>query len=340
MTGERMATEMAEQPQVLGAIAARFDELRQAVADVAPKPLSGVTFVARGSSDNAALLGRYAVELASGRPASLGAPSLHTRYMADVDYSGHLVVVLSQSGETPEIVATAQRLHERSARVVAITNDPTSSLGRAAEVSLAVGAGVERAVPATKTVTAQMLMVLAVAAAFGDIGVTAADLALLANEVEALLADEVPAADLAARWATNDRLLVAGRGLPLAACLETALKVRETARVFAQGISSADLLHGPIASVDVRLPVLVVDGGGPGSPELSELAARIVSIGADVAWCAIGRDTDLRLRPGLPEALQVLAATVRGQQLALAWSRAKGLDPDAPEGLSKVTPTH
>lgn len=339
MTGEQMAREMAAQPAILASIAARWDEHRAAVAAVVPESLAGIAFVARGSSDNAALLGRYAAELAAGRPASLVAPSLHTRYRADVDYSGHLVVALSQSGETPEIVSTAERLRSRGARVVAITNGPASALARAADVTLALGAGEELAVPATKTATAQMLLVLAVAAGLGDPGLGAADLARLPGDVAAILADDEPAGTLVARWVTSDRLLVAARGLLLAAALEAALKVRETARLFAQGISTADLLHGPIASVDAGLPVLLLDGGGPVSKDVTELAGRLDEIGASVASCGTAAAAELSLPAGLPEPLQAIAATVRGQQVALAWARSRGLDPDAPAGLSKVTRT-
>lgn len=348
MSGDLMKSEMAEQPQVLAGLVDRSGELIAAVREVVPQPLRGIVFVARGSSDNAAVLGRYACELTAGRPAGLAAPSLHTRYAARVDYRGQLVVGLSQSGATPEVVSTCERLREAGARVAAITNDDASPLARVGHVTLSTAAGAERAVPATKTVTAQMLLVLLLAAALGEAPYGAADLRALPAAIAEVIADPEPVQALAESWAEHRRLLVVTRGLLYAAALETALKIRETAGVHAQGISSADLLHGPIASLDSELPVLLLRGGAMTATELAGLADRLCDLGVPLA--AFGRTSSAR-RPDaglartvslpleLPEGLQALTATVRGQQLSLAWSLACGLDPDSPPGLSKVTPT-
>jgi len=332
-----MAAEMAEQPAILALIADRFRDERDRVAELIPRPFGGVAWVARGSSDNAALLGRYLTELASGRPSSLVAPSLHTRYRAAVDYRDQLVVALSQSGATPEIVTTASRLLAAGGRVVAITNDPSSPLAQVAHVTLLLNAGLEIAVPATKTVTAEMLLVLAVAAAFGEERVDVDGLEHLSESVATVLADRTSAGMLAERWVGRDRFLVLARGLLLASAMETALKVRETTGVFAQALSVADLLHGPIASIDQGLPVLLLDGGGPASADVDEVAARLTVMEVDVARCSIGPGAELPLPPGLSEPLQAVLATVRGQQLAECWARSLGLDPDAPAGLSKIT---
>src|SRR5215217_3833533 len=131
MTGGRMSAEMGEQPVALGRLADRFDEHVSAVRAVSRKPLVGVVFVARGSSDNAAVYGRYLAELASGRPAGLAAPSLHTLYDTRAHYAGFLVVAISQSGATPEIVTVCRRLRNAGARTVAIVNDRDSPLARA-----------------------------------------------------------------------------------------------------------------------------------------------------------------------------------------------------------------
>lgn len=339
MSGEHMTAEMAEQPAILADIAARFGAERDRVAALVTNQLRGIAFVARGSSDNAALLGRYVAELASGKPASLVAPSLYTRYRAVVDYRDQLIVAISQSGTTPEIVTTAGHLSERGGKVVAITNDPESPLGRSSDVTLALGAGPEIAVPATKTVTAEMLLTLVVGAALGDAGVDVDDLRSLPDGVAAVLADRTPVDVLVERWARKDRLLVISRGLLLASAMEVALKVRESAGLFAQALSAADLLHGPIASVVPGLPVLMLDGGGPTSADVVEVADLLRSIGADVALCSSDRAGELALPAGLVEPLQSITATVRGQQLAFCWARALGLDPDVPTRLSKVTLT-
>lgn len=334
----QMQREMAEQPEVLARLIQRFDEDVAAVGRLAPQPPAAVVFVGRGSSDNAATLGRYAVELASGRPAALAAPSLITRYRPPRDYTGVLAVALSQSGRTPEIESTLRAMGAAGARTIAITNDPASPLARSAELILPLTAGPELAVPATKTVTAQLLRVLAVAAALGPLPVSPADLGRLPLAVEAALADPEPAAALAARWAGSSTLLTVARGLLLAAAHETALKVRETAGMTALGSSSADLLHGPIASVQPGAPVLVLGGDPATDDDLVALRARLTEIGADVARLGPGAGDELRIgTPGM--LLAPLVATVRGQQLALQLSLARGLDPDAPGGLSKVTVT-
>lgn len=334
-----MRAEMAEQPAVLAALVERFEQDAARVRAVVPEPLAGVVFVARGSSDNAAVYGRYLAELASGRPAGLAAPSLHTLYRAPVDASGYLVVALSQSGATPEIVTVFDRLRAGGARTVAVVNDEAAPLARGTDVLLALGAGEERAVPATKTVTAQLLAAAAVAAALGPVPFTSDDLAALPGAVAAVLADPTPAEALAALWAPAGRLVVAARGLLYAAALEAALKIKETTGVLAEGISTADLRHGPIAAVDRDVPALLLDGGGPGAPDVRELAGLLRDRGAPVAVCGASEDDALPLPGTTPEALAPITATVRAQQLALALALQHGRDADAPPGLSKVTAT-
>lgn len=331
MRGRLMAAEMAQQPEVLSRLVERATETRAQVAAVIPDPLRGVSLVARGSSDNAAVYGRYLCELSAGVPAGLIAPSIHTRYAAHVDYRGQLVVGLSQSGATPEIIDTCERLREAGARVISVTNVAASPLAAAAELSLSVEAGPELAVPATKTVTAQMLTLALIASALGTAPFAAGDLARVPDAVEDVLADHQPAADLASAWADSRGLVVVARGLMLGAAMETALKIRETAGIHAEGISAADLLHGPIAALDDELPVLVLRAGGPGDPDLDALVQRLRSDGVPtVQW---------EPSAALPESLEPIVATVRGHQLALAWAQARGRDPDAPVGLSKVTAT-
>ncbi len=348
MPGEMMHEEMSQQPDVLAGLAARAGSLRAAVHDVAPRPLRAVMLAGRGSSDNAAVLGRYAIELASGVPTGLVAPSLHTRYAADVDYRGVLVVGLSQSGETPEIVATCERLKAAGAVVVGVTNASGSPLAAVGDLCVTVDAGEERAVPATKTVTAQMAVMLVVASALtpaaragraGRDPLGPAGIDRLADAVADVLGDEGPAARLGRAWSGYDRMVVSARGLCYAAALETALKVAETARIRAEGISSFDLLHGPIAAVGPGVPVLSLRDDGPTAGDADDLAARLVATGCPVATCSTGEESDLALPADVPAALQPVVATVRGQQLAYHLAIERGFDPDAPLGLSKMTAT-
>ena len=314
MSPPLMAAEMLEQPDVLARLAARFDDHADRVRAIVPQPLGGVVFVARGSSDNAAVYGRYLAELVSGRPAGLAAPSLLTLYDAPVDYDGRLVVALSQSGATPEIVTVCERLRSAGARTVAIVNEAASPLATVAEVAIAIDAGAERAVPATKTVTAQLLAVAAVAAALGPAPFSAGDLAALPNAVRALLADPAEPRVLAKRLAGAERLFVVARGLLQAAALEAALKIKETARIVAEGISTADFRHGPIAAVDRDVPVLAFEHPGPAAEDVRELVAELEARGARVARLAVP--------DAVPEALAVIPA-VRPRPAACAGAGAR-----------------
>ena len=326
-----MAAEMAAQPEVLARVTARAPVDIGAVRAVLPHPLAGIVFLARGSSDNAAVFGRYLAELRAGRPAGLAAPSLYTRYHATVDWHGYLVVALSQSGATPEIISTCQAVRAGGAVVLGITNEPRSPLADAVDLVLSTDAGPERAIPATKTVTAQLAVLATVTSALRAGPVPDGTLDGLPGAVAAVLDDPGPVRQLAGRWQDLDRLVVAGRGLAYGAALETALKVKETTGILAEGISTADLLHGPIAAVYAGAPVLLVDGSGPADTDLAELRALLDERQAQSA--------SLPVPPGLPEAVHVIAAITRGQQLAYELARARGVNPDAPAHLSKVTAT-
>jgi glucosamine--fructose-6-phosphate aminotransferase (isomerizing) len=314
---------MDEQPAVLARLLSR----RVAVA---ADDIAGVVIVARGSSDHAAVYGRYLLELATRRPVALAAPSLHTRYGARTDASGWLVVGVSQSGATPEIVDVVERLRATGGHTIAITNNPNSPLAAAAEAVIDLGAGEEKAVPATKTFTAQLGAFAVLAAALGDVPWADGDLALVPEAVAGVLADLAPAAALADRWATAEELVVFARGWLYPAALEAALKVREAALLTANGYSVADFLHGPIAAVDPGAPVLGLRAVGPAAADVDEAVVALQARGADVAVIDVG---------GVPEALAPIVASVRGQQLSLELALRHGLDPDAPRGLNKVTIT-
>ncbi|MDO8210355.1 SIS domain-containing protein [Conexibacter sp. CPCC 206217] len=376
--GARMAAEMGQQPEVLQRLIGRADRVAQTVRALAPALLHGTTIVARGSSDHASVYGRYLLELASGRPVSLAAPSLHMLYGARVDYSGQLAIAVSQSGRTPEIVTTLRRLRAAGARGLAITNDGTSDLADAADAVLALEAGEELAVPATKTVTAQLLAFALLArglgaqetagavaggatagdataggaaagdAAAGDtaaaggdgaVPFTDAQLAALPGAVRDVLGDPGPARAAAVRLAGDMRLVVTARGLLYGAALESALKLQETAAIAADAFSSADLRHGPIAIVGEGFPVLALSAAGPAHEDVAELVADLRQRGARVLTVSTDGDADLPLPSSGGEGLAPILAVVRAQQLARELALLRSRDPDAPAGLRKVTVT-
>jgi glucosamine--fructose-6-phosphate aminotransferase (isomerizing) len=334
-----MAAEMAEQPAVLEALAARFEAVSASVARALPGRPAGVAFLARGSSDNAALLGRYVVEMATGLPTSLVAPSVQTAYGREPQgFAGWLVVALSQSGQTPEIVDLAGRYRAAGACVVSITNDPDAALASASDVTVGLDAGAELAVPATKTVTAQLLATLAVSAGLGGRPVVP-DLAQLPARVAAVLADTDGVARAAGLLAESRRLAVVARGLVYPAARETALKLQETTGAMAHAFSTADFRHGPIAVTGPGAPALLMAGSGPADADTRRLRDEIPERGGLVVTAGSAAGDDVGW-PAADGATDCVLATVRGQQLAYALCMRLGVDPDAPAGLHKVTRTH
>jgi glutamine---fructose-6-phosphate transaminase (isomerizing) len=338
MSGTLMAAEMAEQPARLRELIGRFDEIVERVRAVAPAPLHGITVVARGSSDHAAIFGRYLLETATGKPVSLAAPSLHTLYGVDVDYRGQLVIAVSQSGATHEIVHTLRALQDGGGRGLAITNEPDSPLARAADEVLSLGMGDERAVPATKTVTGQFTLFAIVAAGLGAVPFTRRDLDLVPESVQSVLDDPAPAA-AAAEALAGSQLIVVARGYLFAAALETALKIKETCALLADGYSAADLRHGPIAAVTRGLPVVALSVPGPARADIATLVDDLRARKAKVLIIGSGGEPDISLPGRVAEALAPIVAVVRGQQLAYQLALRLGHDPDRPVGLTKVTQT-
>ena len=345
MTSSTMALEIAEQPE---AVARTLQELRPLRGELRRLAAGTglVSFIARGSSDNAATYGRYLCEVHARRPASLAAPSVATHYRAEVDLRGTLAVALSQSGETEEIVATMRWAAEHGARTVAVSNNPGSTLVAAADLALVTQAGPELAVPATKTYTTQLAALAELVAALGpDDPAFDAALARVPAAIEALLASSPAATALAGDLAAIASLVVSGRGFTYSTALELALKVKETCSLPAIGMSHADLEHGPIAVVGHDTPALLVaPGDGPVLPGITALARQVAArgsrafgIGGDGAFAAACEAT--LPGPDLPEPLAPLALIVPGQLLVEALARRLGLDPDRPRGLTKVTQT-
>lgn len=335
-----MASEMAEQPEVLERLIARASSLRALAARIAPRPLAGCAIVARGSSDHAALLGRYLFEVATGRPVSLVSPSVHTLYRAKVDYSGMLVLGVSQSGETPEIVEVLGRLREAGGRTVALTDDPKSPMAAVAEDVVDLGAGPERAVPATKTVTATMLACILLAEGLAGHPLVSPDaLAALPEAVAGIIADNSAATAVATQMDGTRHLVAVARGYLFAAAIECALKVREMTGILATGWSAADLRHGPVAAIGPDVPIVSLRVAGPAEDDVRRLEAELVARNARVFTMTDAQDADLPLPAHLDEPLASIAAVVRGQQLALSLSTRLGIDPDQPLGLHKVTQT-
>ncbi len=343
MNGSMMAAEIKEQPAVLDRI---LSEGRAGVLDVARAVRARrprfVLFVARGTSDHAALYAKYLVETRLALPAGLASPSTMTVYDARPDLRDVLVLAVSQSGASPDIVEPVARARAGGAVTVAITNAPDSPLAATAEFHLDVLAGPERAVAATKTYTAELLtlflFVEALAGRNGD------EAGALPQRAAALLEREEEVARLAVRYRFAEQLVVTARGYNYPSAREAALKLMETSYVVAHAFSGADLLHGPMAMIDRGFPVIVIAPEGQGSLALKPVVERLGDLGADTL--VVGDPTLVSLgRVGFalndlgPEWLTPILVILPLQQLAWHLARERGSDPDRPRGLRKVTET-
>ncbi|MQA73587.1 MAG: SIS domain-containing protein [Solirubrobacterales bacterium] len=334
-----MAADMAAQPATLAALVDARARIVGSLRSTLRPPPAGAVIVGRGSSDYAAVFGRYALEAAIGRPVALAAPSLTTLYDVELDLRGWLAVGVSQSGRTPEVAAVLSAYADAGARTVAITNERESPLARAADAVVELGAGVEAAVPATKTFTAELVAFALIAEALGRTGLMASAWSALPDAVARLLADPEPAELAAARLADAAGLACVARGHLLCIALEAAFKLREAAGLRAEGWSAADFRHGPVTVAGADLPLLAVSAAGPAAADVAELADRLERTGTPVLRLSPSAIADLPLDPSLPEPLATVPAAVRAQQLALALALRRGVNPDRPPGLSKVTPT-
>jgi glutamine---fructose-6-phosphate transaminase (isomerizing) len=334
-----MAAEMAEQPEVLGRLIERRDQIAERIGAVLPKDLSGIVLVARGSSDHAALYGRYLLQATVGRPVSLAAPSLHTIYGLPLDASGYLAVAVSQSGRTPEIATVLRLLRSSGATGIALTNDPDSPLAKAADAIITLDAGEERAIPATKTFTAELAAFALLAEALGRAPWRVEDWGRIPQAVREALADAEPPRRVAEGLAGATGMVIVARGFLLAIAFEGALKIQETTGLLALPFSSADLRHGPIAILRRRYPLVAIAGPGPAGADVEEVAARARAEGDPAFVVGVSQGADVRLPGSVPEALLPIPAAVRAQQVAHALSLRLGMDPDAPAGLTKVTKT-
>jgi glucosamine--fructose-6-phosphate aminotransferase (isomerizing) len=353
--GEPLTRMAAEIRQIPGLVAGLLDGSAEpvgraalAIAELKPR---WVSMAGRGTSDHAATYGRYLLEAHLGVPVAMAAPSLTTVYEAAIDWRGGLLIAVSQSGRSPDVLAVIAAARSGGALTVTITNDATSPMALAAEHVIPCLAGEEAAVAATKTYVAELVALAALVAALRPRSPLAGALPRLPDVLERCLARAigwVEGTGIVDIFAAADRVLVASRGYNMATAVEIALKLKETGAVFAEGYSTADLLHGPIALAGAGIPLLAIRSDGPIGTAIDEGVAAAERAGS-TAWLIGGREVEQRasvdgssalaLPLDLPEDLTPPVFVLPGQLLAEAVARARGHDPDAPIGLSKVTLT-
>jgi glutamine---fructose-6-phosphate transaminase (isomerizing) len=345
----RMRREIGHVPaaveRVLASTAVEIEPVAAAIRAARPR---WVMIAGRGTSDNAAVYAQYLIETHLGLPTGLVKPSVTTVYGATIDWSDGMVLAISQSGQSPDVVAVVEAARAGGALTAAVTNDPDSPLAATAEHTLPIHAGRERAVPATKTYVAELAAVAALVQAVRADPALAAGLAALPHALREAIAASAdwlagPGAAVVEALAATDRALLVSRGYNLATALELGLKLKETVGIFAEAYSTADFAHGPLVLARGGVPTVAIRPDGPMGADVD---ATLASVEARGGWTAVvggpevaGRPAALALPHSLPEALTPLLYVVPGQLLVEATAVRRGVSPDAPDGLGKVTRT-
>ena len=341
----RFRDEIGEQPLLASRMLA---ETRGAVSAIgarlqASKP-RGFLIAARGSSDHAALYAKYLFGVRNRMVVALAAPSLFTTYASPPALEGQCVMGISQSGASPDVIAVIEEAVRQGAVTVAVTNDPESRLAKAAELVFPLGAGPERSVPASKTYAASLLALALISQAIDPDASFEAALGQVPPALAAALEQDTQL-DRVVPALMGPRAIVLGRGFNFSTAEEIALKLTETSYVLARAWSIADFEHGPIAVVEPGLPVVLVDGRGQVSADLESIGQRLADQGCQVVRLLDGSGdhgdprATVSLDSGLPEELTPLTLAVLGQLLAHRVALARGIDPDRPRALNKITRT-
>lgn len=350
-----MRDEICQQPEAIErTIQAEWASAERLRAHFERHPVRLIVLVARGTSDNAAQFARYLLEISTGIPVSLAAPSVSTLYEAKLDWKDTAVVAISQSGESTDTNIVLEHAKSAGAFTIGITNESESTLARLAGHRLLVRAGKEKSVAATKTFTGQLTCMYLLAHAFGA-AIAQQDVQRLPEWSQAALGLETEIRSRAERYCFMRHAVCVGRGLNYANSFEFALKLMETCYVVAERFSSADLLHGPIAMLEAAFPAFLFCPSGVTWKPMCELMEKLKTIKADMLLITDRSNTSASSAPGLElPPLTIPAALASGgalpedlytpipyiipaQLFAASLAEVKRLDPDRPRTLSKVT---
>ena len=341
-------SEIFEQPQRLASL---LENQKPVVVEIAnairSREIHYAFLAARGTSDNAGRYANYLWGAHNQLPLALATPSLFTYYQSPPRLAHALVVGVSQSGQSPDIVSVLEEGRRQNCLTLAITNIPDSPLARAADFVLDIQAGEEKAVAATKTYTAELMAVAMLSAALGDSDERWTELARVSSWVEQALALDEQIEQMAQRYRYMNQCVVLGRGFNYATAFEWALKMKELTYMIAEPYSSADFQHGPIAMVEGGFPVLAVAPKGKVHGTMTDMLTRLrrqkdaelVVISDDREALSLAQSPIL-LPPHIPEWLSPLVGIVPAQLFACHLTKVKGYDTEAPRSITKVTETH
>lgn len=340
--GAIMASEIAETPKVFTSILNNKDAFNSVKNVLVEEDIQSVLILARGTSDNAAHYLKYLIETQIGLPVGLTSPSSVTVYESKLKYSKTLVVAISQSGQSPDLVKFATAAREANAYIIAITNDDSSPLAKVAHNHFSLLAGPELAVAATKSYNAQLLISYLLVATWTNKTVNAAQIISEATRI----AENTNLVSRAVSEVSRDKeLVILGRGFAYPNAREAALKIQETCKISVQGLSTADYLHGPISALTPETQVFIVAPAHMPASSITEATTKIRTTSSRIFWIGNGgtpEGDDIVLAGSNcdDEITSTLVDAMVLQRFALEFSVASGYDPDAPEGLSKVTLTN
>lgn len=342
----RMLEEIHAQPDILRAMCAhQATGVASLAAEIKQRGVEGLCIAARGTSDNAATYAKYIFEIMNSMVVALAAPSVAMTYRSPLNLKRHLYIGISQSGESPDVVASVEQAGESGALTAGVTNEPGSKLTRVADHVLYCCCGREESVAATKTYTATLGLIYLLSTAVGTGSPDAAGLGKVSDVIDWVFGLEDDIARIVERYRYMNECLVIARGINQATCQEAALKMAETCYVIATPYSGADVKHGPMAMVEKGMPVFVYAPSGKTEGYMLQLVREFGASGAEViaisdvdAVLAEAR-TPIRLDFHMDEMLSPLVYIVVGQLFAQYLSITKGLDPDQPRNLAKITRT-
>jgi glucosamine--fructose-6-phosphate aminotransferase (isomerizing) len=345
MTGDVLEREIHEQPHVIENFIKQESSHVERVVGEIRGAFNYVIIAARGTSDNAARYAQYLLGAHNQIPVALATPSLFTLYRKPPLLKSALVMGISQSGQSPDIVSVVEEGKRQGQPTLAITNDPDSPLGSNADHVIQLHTGQEKSVAATKTYTASLCALALLSAHLDSNDEALAQLSKLPEKMGEVIEGTSTLLPRVERYRYMDHCTVIGRGFNYATAFEISLKITELTRTVAEPYSSADFLHGPIAMVTKGFPVFVLSPRGSILEHMRALVERLGEHNPELIM--ISDDPDLLdrahlgfpLPPGLPEWLTPMVSVVPGQLFSLTLARTRGLDPDQPEGLTKVTET-
>src|SRR5215208_2637980 len=341
-------SEIFEQPERLASL---LDKQKQTVLEIAKaiqsRDVQYAFLAARGTSDNAGRYANYLWGAHNGIPLALATPSLFTYYQTPPRLQGALVIGVSQSGQSPDIVSVLEEGRRQGCLTLAITNEPDSPLSKAAELVLNVQAGTEKAVAATKTYTTELMAIAMISAALNNSEERWKELASVSTWAEKALASDKEIMQMTQRYRYMSQCVVLGRGFNYATAFEWALKLKELTYLIAEPYSSADFQHGPIAMVEGGFPVLAVAPNGKVQETMRDMLTRLrkeknaelVVISDDKEILALAQ-SPIHLPPHIPEWLTPLVSIIPAQLFACHLTEVKGYDTDKPRNITKVTETH